>query len=375
MPDWPQITLTRPSRIRKIQLPAEDLPSFFTASLDRFTKRLQSPDVFGEGNQAKALSAATVKQYRTQLLRFAAELAASGVAISEIDDLDVLTNPDMAERGLRHMLDKNGGQTRKGIFETAALLRNLGKKLGVSAETQAKLAHLSKRLAPKKSGGMTAKNRSRLRVLQDDRQQQALLNLPGQLAKRALQASRGINNSLLQGDALAVAILLTCPVRIKNLAGIHLDNNLHRPGDGRAYLAFPEEETKTGRPIEFELPPDTLKMMDQYLARRSPEIRPTGTRWLFPRRDGTGPVEPSQLAARITRRIRRETGLEMNAHLFRHFAVMLWLDANPGGYEAARRLIGHSELSQTINMYSGLEGQASIRAFSDLVTQKQKVRR
>jgi integrase len=219
---------------------------------------------------------------------------------------------------------------------------------------------------------MTAKNRSRLRVLQDDRQQQGLLHLPERLAKRALQASRGIKNALLLGDALAIAILLTCPVRIKNLAGIHLNHNLHRPRDGRAYLAFLEEETKTGRPIEFELPLDTLKMMDQYLARRSPEICPPGTRWLFPRRDGTGPLDPSQLASRITRRIRRETGLEMNVHLFRHFAVMLWLDANPGSYEAARRLLGHSEVSHTINMYSGLERQAAIRAFSDLVTTKQK---
>lgn len=59
-----------------------------------------------------------------------------------------------------------------GIFETAALLRNLGKKLSVPAEAQARLAHLACRLARKKTGGMTAKNRNRLRVLQDDRHRQ-----------------------------------------------------------------------------------------------------------------------------------------------------------------------------------------------------------
>jgi integrase len=57
----------------------------------------------------------------------------------------------------------------------------------------------------------------------------------------------------------------------------------------------------------------------------------------------------------------------MNAHLFRHFAVMLWLDANSGGYEIARRLLGHKELSHTINMYSGLEAKSAGRAFADLV--------
>jgi len=374
IPGWPQITLTRPSRVRKIQLPMEAFPPSFAISLDAFTAQLQAPDVFAELGRATPLSPATVKHYRLVLLRFAAEVAASGVALENIIDLEVLADPEMAERGLRHMLEKNGGQTRKGIFQTAALLRNLGKKLDVSVETQARLAHLARRLAPKKTGGMTAKNRNRLRVLQDERQQQALLHLPERLAKRALQGPRGIKNALLQGDALAIAILLNCPVRIKNLTGIHLDRNFNRPGGGHTSLAFYEHETKTGQPIEFELPADMVKMMDQYLARRSPEICPAGTRWLFPRRDGTGPVGPSELAARITRRIRRETGLEMNAHLFRHFAVMLWLEANPGGFEGARRLLGHSEVSHTINMYSGLEGQAAIRAFSDLVTKKQKTR-
>lgn len=78
---------------------------------------------------------------------------------------------------------------------------------------------------------------------------------------------------------------------------------------------------------------------------------PPSTRWLFPRRDGTGPTGPSELASCITRRIRRETGLEMNAHLFRHFAVMLWLDANPGSYELARRLLGHSEVSHDQHVF------------------------
>lgn len=374
IPGWPQIILARPSRIRKIQPPAEDLPPSFVASLDGFIKNLQSPDPFAENGQKAPLSAATVKQYRTQLLRFAGELAASGVELAEISDLNVLTDPAMAERGLRHMLGKNDGQPRKGIFETAALLRNISKKLGACTDVQIRLADLATRLAPKKTSGMTAKNRSRLRALQDDRQQQALLHLPERLAKRALQNPRGVRNALLLGDALAIAILLTCPIRIKNLASIHLDHNLHRPGNGRAYLSFLEDETKTGRPIEFELPADTLKMLDQYLARRSPEICPGGTRWLFSRRDGAGPTGSSELAGRISRRIRSEIGLEVNVHLFRHFAVMLWLDANPGSYEAARRLLGHSEVSHTINMYSGLEGQASIRAFSELVTKKQKGR-
>lgn len=81
-----------------------------------------------------------------------------------------------------------------------------------------------------------------------------------------------------------------------------------------------------------------------------------------------------QLAYRVKRRISRETGIEMNVHLFRHFAVMNWLDANPGGYEVARRLLGHSAVSHTINMYSGLEVKNATKAFSDMMANKKSQR-
>ena len=57
----------------------------------------------------------------------------------------------------------------------------------------------------------------------------------------------------------------------------------------------------------------------------------------------------------------------INAHLFRHLAAMIWLDANPGGYEAARRLLGHSAVSTTINVYSGLEARSALRAYGEVL--------
>ena len=44
---------------------------------------------------------------------------------------------------------------------------------------------------------------------------------------------------------------------------------------------------------------------------------------------------------------------------------MNWLDANPGGYEVARRLLGHSDISHTINLYSGMEVKSATRAFAE----------
>ncbi|WP_209834799.1 site-specific integrase [Ruegeria sp. HKCCE3926] len=284
--------------------------------------------------------------------------------------MDILINPMMAERGLRQMLSRTNNQTTKMISEIAALLRNLARILNASDDTRDALSGLAARLAVKPQNGMTQKNRSRLRVLQEDRHQQRLLLLPERVFARPRGTSKPYGWALAREDALAIAILLVCPVRVKNLADIHLERHLHRPGDGRAYLVLEGGETKNERPVEFEIPRDVLRMIDAHLKTRCPELCPAGTPWLFPRRKRCDPIDPNALSARISKRIRKETGLEMNAHLFRHFAVMNWLDANPGGYEVARRLLGHSEVNHTINMYSGLEARSATRAFADLVDAK-----
>ncbi|MFD1343260.1 tyrosine-type recombinase/integrase [Litorisediminicola beolgyonensis] len=135
----------------------------------------------------------------------------------------------------------------------------------------------------------------------------------------------------------------------------------------RVYLVLEDVDTKTGRPIEFELPSDVVRHLDQHLATRTPLLCPPGTTFLFPKRTGERGVDRGALSGRIAKRIRKETGLKMNAHRFRHFAVMTWLDANPGGYEVAKRLLGHSEVSHTINMYSGMEARSAARVYSNLI--------
>jgi integrase len=273
------------------------------------------------------------------------------------------------------MLKRNGNATSRSIAEMSGLLRNLGRILNLPEDHRKALSRLASRTALKQPKGMTQKNRGRLLILQDDRQTQRLLNLPDVILRKAARMPQPFYRGLAQEEAIAIAILLVCPVRIQNLSSIHLERNLQRPGDGRAYLVFEDDETKTERPIQFQIPQDLLRNIDRHLKSRDPKLCPPGTPWLFPRRDGSGPVHPSQLSQRLSRRIRNETGLEMNAHLFRHFAVMIWLDANPGAYEAARHFLGHSAVSHTINMYSGLESTSAIKAFSDFVTTKKARKR
>src|SRR5690606_25424853 len=203
-----------------------------------------------------------------------------------------------------------------------------------------KLRDLARRTAMPPQRGMTRKNRDRLRVLRDDATLRRLLTLPDKLFRKGGDLEDKLT-ALKQEDALAIGLLLVCPLRISNIAAIDINRHFQRPGDGRLFLVFDEQEVKNNQPIEFEVPVDLRRMIDMHLARRSPLLCHSGTPWLFPRRDGAGPVDKSGLSTRIKKRIFDEIGIVMNAHLFRHLAAMVWLDAYPGGYEAARRLLAH----------------------------------
>ena len=374
IPGWPQQRLALPSRQVVYQLPRDTFPAAFIADLDRLIAWLGEPDVLEDETHRRALRPETCKQYRTQLMRFASEVVHAGVPVEELTSVRDLLDPGRAETGLRQMLARNDKKTSRLISETARLLSNLANKLEAPEETRTRLIKLAGKVAVRPQVGMTEKNRSRLRVLQDPANQIRVLNLPDRIFARPL-GDGGARAIFAREDALAIAILLNCPIRAKSLAGLDLRQHIQRPGDGKVYLVLEEADTKTGRPIEFELPRDVVRLLDAHLKTRSPHMCPPGTPYLFPQRSGARPVDPSGLAGRIAKRVRRETGFEMNAHLFRHFAVMLWLDANPGGYEVARRLLGHSELSHTINMYSGLEVRTATMAFSDLVADRKAGRR
>ena len=59
------------------------------------------------------------------------------------------------------------------------------------------------------------------------------------------------------------------------------------------------------------------------------------------------------VSEQIQATIRRETGLVMHVHLFRHLAGKLSLRMDPGNYEQVRRLLGHRTIDTTTIFYTG----------------------
>lgn len=368
IPEWPRQTFVLPSRAKVIKLKPEAFPLTFVADLDAYLAGLQDPDFNDPEAVAVPLRPASIDQYRGMLLRFASILVLTGLPAEEVTDLSALVNLKNAEAGIRRMREQSNNRNTVGLAATVNLLRNVARRHVKVPEAHQK--HLDKwnvRFTVKKSSGMTAKNRDRLRPLEDPTTLRRLLVLPEQLFERGSQRNDSKQAALEQEDALAIAILQFCPIRRKNLFSIHLDHNLHRPGDGRVFLVFEEDEVKNFRRIEFELPDHVVGMIDRFLQTRSLRLCPAGTPWLFARRDGSGPANANYFCTKVKQRIQKEIGLTMNVHLFRHLAAQVWLTSNPGQYEVVKRLLGHSNLSQTLNAYAGFEAGTSVRLFAEVL--------
>lgn len=169
--------------------------------------------------------------------------------------------------------------------------------------------------------------------------------------------------------AVAVELLTMAPMRIKNLTGLTIDRHLVRSQAGSApvvHLVIPGEEVKNHEPYELAFPPRTVALLELYLKTYRPRLMITPCPWLFPSLRGEE-RKPMDFAAQIGKFIRAETGLKMNVHLFRHLAVKLHLEANPGDVETARRLLGHKSLHTTLQAYSDLQSKAAFRQYDKTI--------
>jgi hypothetical protein len=73
-------------------------------------------------------------------------------------------------------------------------------------------------------------------------------------------------------DGLMIALLICCPMRLRNLTDIV--SGRHLIFDGHAYrLEFTAAETKTGRPYVAAVPPELTTYLDDYLHVHRPTLQ------------------------------------------------------------------------------------------------------
>jgi integrase len=378
---WNKLVVAFPQhRLRRVELPDKDvswhriswdtLPKSFRKDTEDYLTWCKVPDAFDEDARARALAPETLRLRRHYIHLAATAACEAGIKANRLTSLKKLVELDVFRSILRQQWKKNGGKSSSHLLALANDLIALASDWAEVSETRlAELKKLRSKLG-RMPHGLTEKNRSLLRRLEDPLLLGRLVNLPDQMWRRARRTPPPSPYWFVDlQTSLAIDILLHVPLRIEDLGALKFDEHIHWPqGKGRAALiVIRQAKVPDADPLEFELPiylSERLYAFRNGIAAgvigRRPEL-------LFVSADGTPRALPT-LRVAIQRAILRRVGLKITPHQFRHLAGKLHLDANPGHYETVRQFLGHKTLKTTTRLYAGPNTRRAGQAHAQLIS-------
>jgi len=368
---WPRIRVTAPDRRNRWTMPLTSFPESFRQDCKDYYDRLAGRDLLAEMS-SRPLRPTTVRHRDFEIRSFASALVMRGRDVATITSLRDLVEIEAFKEGLKYFIERKGGKSTEAICHMAGSLKAIARHyLDVDSDHLDKIGAIIRRLGSGRSG-LTETNRTRLRQLDDVQNLNALLQLPSKLMGIAARNRKPHRGAVEAQIAAAIEILTMAPMRISNLVNLDIDRNLVRTGpSGAMHIVIEPEEVKNSEPLDYPLPPSSIKLIERYLREFRPRLTPVGGTALFPGRGG-GPKAATGLAEQISNTIRSYTGMRINPHLFRHATAKLYLDANPGGYEVVRRVLGQRSINTTVRFYTGLETASAVRHFDATILKLRK---
>ncbi|NQU71175.1 MAG: tyrosine-type recombinase/integrase [Rhodospirillales bacterium] len=375
VPGWPPQRLTVPDhRQPRTTLPLSAFPSSFVADVEAHLDWMAGTDPFCANPPPNACKPRTISQRRKHIELAASAYVARGRDIDDLGSLADLIVPNRFKEVLRFYLEKNDGVPTQFLRDLAKTLILIARYwVRVDTDHLSRLKDLKRRLGSGRPG-LTDKNRAFLRQFDDFRNRHLLLDLPSRLFAKAGRAPTGdVRAAVTAQISLAIEILLMAPIRMKNLIALRIGEHLVRPGGSRGlyHLVLHETETKNTEPIEFELPRHLTDMIDLYLSRFRTRLCDDASPWLFPNIMGDQKAQAT-LSQQIVQTIRNRTGITITPHQFRHLAALIFLDAEPGNFEAVRRVLGHRNMKTTTNFYAGLQTRSAARLYDDIILNERR---
>lgn len=356
-----------------VTAPISAYPPSLQADLAAYLQRLEKPDLFSDDGPDRALrpkSLRNIEAHIRQLLQAAVDV---GFPLDRFQTLADLLDLQVLGRAFDGMIERFGGRVPTSLPNILATLLAIAKyHVGSPPELRQKLRKARKGFADRlgsNSPRMSEKAARRLEQFDDERNVELLVDLPYKLIKRAAKAPGTQRSTIDATCATAIAILFACPMRAEDLAELELGADIQAVQRGKKtyyLLHIAGEKTKNGAPIVAEIKPPLSKVVAAYLKNHRKFAADDPGPWVFPRPSG-GPQTPDHFAEKIKHKIAGETGLDVNAHLFRHLGVKLFLETYPGDYEEARRILAHKSAETTTQIYSPLSNRAAFNRYNAII--------
>lgn len=151
-------------------------------------------------------------------------------------------------------------------------------------------------------------------------------------------------------DTLLVGVLISAPVRRRNLGMIHIGDHLRRVGSAWR-LEFAASETKTGQPVRLVLHADLGRAIGHFIEAVRPTLpgaNETDVLWLTATGGGMAQHTIYEVVRRVTTRL---FGVPINPHRFRTLAATTLAESGAGDARRAPALLGHRDPSVTETHY------------------------
>jgi integrase len=377
VPGWPKQPVPVPSASRRYAMESDEFPPAFVADRDAFLTHSGNRDPFDD-DYAPSVEPSTVAMRRKQIMQIATALVRSEFPVGEITGLAVLVRPVNAQRALRYLRARAGGKPTKYLHQQALLLKTIARhwvKAPVpDVETLGKYAA---NITPKKTG-MVEKNKAMLRQFDDPDNEQRLLKLPERVFEDLRDKEK--NNPLMRADALramhavALDLLLVAPLRINMLVGLELGRHVVVIPGERArltHIVVEAGEDKTPQPFEAMLRDRVNDRLHLFLERYRPRVTTAVSPYLFA--NGRGERRSTIAFGReFSAFIRKETGLILTRHIFRHLAVRFLLEDAPTDIETPRLALGHTSSATTDQAYADRRQRAALDRLGRGVEQRRE---
>jgi hypothetical protein len=377
---WPDVRLAEPPMKAAAGPAWEDFQEGLRADIERELARLNDIHKDKDGKRSRPCKPSTLATRRRELVAAARMAVKKGVPIENLTSLSAMIHPDVAEKILE-------GYWPDDLDVPPTYAINLSNRFvglahvvgGLDAAALERLGNLRFKLEGYRDDGMTEKNLALICLVLTDGVWSRVVNLPEQLLQQArlMRRHAPIRAAVLAQIAVAVAILSVAPVRLGNLAGIRLGENLTKPGGpySNYWLTFSRYEVKNRTPLQFKLDEIVTAIINEYVHDFRPALmRGSNADWLFPGESGNH-KEKISFSTQIVERIEKATGLRITVHQFRHAAGALILKNRPGEYELVRRILGHKSVQTTQKFYLSLETTQASEIFTDIIRQQLNIKR
>jgi integrase len=370
---WPEARLAVPRYAKHYILAADTFPATFMKDVDAWLANQAQADLLNLNAPPRPLKPRTLRQYRYEVRRFASMLVLRGHDPQAITSMAYLVQPKNVEDGLRFLLERNGNKPTRSGADVASMLAKIAKYWVMAPVEQVALINRYARNVMPRGEGLGRKNRLRIAPLRDPKNLVRLFLLPQRIRKEVEQRTKiTCPDALLMQHAVALTILTYAPLRIGNLAALHLEHNLHWSGPnmtGSLLLDIDGAAVKNDQTLSFPVPTECADLTRLYLHKYHSRLTTDPNPYLFPSDVSGRPKRSDTLGKQLTKLIHRTIGLEVNPHLYRHLVHIIVLNRYPGAYAMVSRVLGHKSLQTAISNYAGEDLAISMRAFQGLVAE------